>query len=300
MASTRYASLARRADLDRDRDPALALALDLDPDLDPDADLDPDLAPGPARLVAAALALLLAACAGRAAAHPRAAEEMLRGYRYVSERDLERAEIAFSHALAFDPDLPEALNGLGIVARTRDDLDGALRRFERAVRIAPDFAEGHANLGEALLAKGRLDAALHEFERALAIDPDLADARQNLARALLRSGLADAARRPAAWARARREYLHLLESEPGRAAAHHDLAYMDFVEGRFDRSEASYRRAAELAPTSPEALHGLCVSLVRLGRCEEGARACEACLAAAPSADACRKSLRGALACVER
>jgi tetratricopeptide (TPR) repeat protein len=249
------------------------------------------------RLLAVLLALLAAGCAGRAATHPRAAEEIVRGYRYVSERDLERAEVAFSHALAFDPDLPEALNGLGIVARTRGDLEGAAARFERAVRVDPEFAEGHANLGECLLAKGRLDAALRELERALAIDPDLADARQNLARALLRSGVADPARRPEAWTRARREYLHLLESEPGRAEAHHDLAYMDFAEGRLERAEASYRRAAELAPASPEALHGLCISLVRLGRCDEGARACEACLAAAPGWDACRRSLRGALAC---
>ncbi|HET7826237.1 MAG TPA: tetratricopeptide repeat protein, partial [Anaeromyxobacter sp.] len=169
----------------------------------------PGLAAPPPLVVAvlAALTLALAAgCAGRAATHPRAAEEILRGYRYVSEHDLERAEIAFAHALEFDPDLPEALNGLGIVARTREDLDGALRRFERAVRIDPDFAEGHANLGEAMLAKGRLDAAAHALERALGIDPDLADARQNLARALLRAGAADPARRAERWARARREY----------------------------------------------------------------------------------------------
>lgn len=253
-------------------------------------------------LPACAIAALLVAagCAGRAATHPRAAEEILRGYEYVSDGDLERAQIAFAHALAFDPDLPEALNGLGIVARTREDLDGAARRFERAVRIDPDFAEGHANLGEALLAQGRLDAAVHELERALGVDPDLADARQNLARALLRAGAADPARRADLWARSRREYLHLLESDPARAAAHHDLAYMDFVEGRFERAASSYRRAAELAPKSHEALHGLCISLVRLGRCDEGARACEACLAVSPGAEACRKSLRGALACAGR
>ncbi len=243
------------------------------------------------------LALVLGACAGRAGLHPRAAEEILRGYRFVAEDDLERAEVAFEHALAFDPDLPEALNGLGIVARAREDLEGALRRFERAVRIDPDFAEGHANLGEALLAQERPDAALGELERALRIDPDLADARQNLARALLRRGLGGTAGREEAWARARREYLHLLESEPDRAAAHHDLAYMDFLEGRFERAERSYRRAAELAPASHQALHGLCVSLVRLGRCAEGARSCEACLAVAPGSDACRTSLRGARAC---
>jgi tetratricopeptide (TPR) repeat protein len=250
----------------------------------------------PARLAFLA-AFLFAACAGRAPVHPRAAEEILRGYRYVSSADLERAEVAFGHALEFDPDLPEALNGLGIVARTREDLEGAQRRFERAVRVDPDFAEGHANLGEVLLARGRVEAALEELERALRIDPDLADARQNLARALLRRGLGAGAGRREAWARARREYLHVLESEPDRAAAHHDLAFMDFVEGRFERAEAAYRRAAELAPASHEALHGLCISLVRLGRCAEGARACEACLAAAPAADACRTSLRGALAC---
>ena len=253
--------------------------------------------PTPALAVRLLPAALLAACAGRAAVHPRAAEELRRGYGYVAGSDLERAEVAFEHALEFDPDLPEALNGLGIVARARDDLDGALRRFERAVRIDPDFAEGHANLGEALLAKGRLGPAVHELERALRVDPDLADARQNLARALLRRGLEDRAAREGAWRRARREYLHLLESEPGRAAAHHDLGFMDFLEGRFARAEVSYRRAAELAPRSHEALHGLCISLVRLGRCDEGAQACESCLAAAPGAEACRTSLRGALAC---
>ncbi len=242
-------------------------------------------------------ALLLVACAGRTAVHPRAAEEVVRGYRWLAEQDLERAEVAFDHALAFDPDFPEALNGLGIVARTREDLEGARARFERAVRLRPDFAEGHANLGEALLAAGAVEIAEGELAAALEIDPDLADARQNLARALLRRGLGAGKGRPALFARARREYLHLLEAEPDRFAAHHDLAYMDFLEGRFERAERGYRRAAELAPVSPEALHGLCISLVRLGRCAEGARACEACLAAAPAAEACRTSLRGALAC---
>ncbi len=240
--------------------------------------------------------LALAACAGRAAVHPRAAEEVRRGYAYLDSADPERAAIAFAHALEFDPDFPEALNGLGIVARRAGDLAGARRRFERAVRLAPDFAEGHANLGETLLAGLRDDAAEDELRAALRIDPDLADARQNLARALLRRGL-DAKDRAARWAGARREYLHLLEADPGRAAAYHDLAFMDYVEGRFERAEAGYRRAVELAPASHEALHGLCVSLVRLGRCAEGARACERCLEIAQGADACRTSLRGARAC---
>jgi Tfp pilus assembly protein PilF len=246
----------------------------------------------------AALPLLLAAlaCAHRAPLHPRAAEQIHRGYGYLARGDPERAAVAFEHALAFDPEIPEALNGLGVVARSEGRLDEARERFARAVRVDPSFAEGHANLGETLLALGRPAAARSEMEAALSIDPDLADARQNLARALLREGLEAPGRRDLLWARARREYLHLLESEPGRAAAHHDLAFMDALAGRFDRAEQGYRRASEIAP-SPEALHGLCHSLVRLGRCQEGARACERCLEVAPGAGPCRASLRGALAC---
>ncbi len=111
-------------------------------------------------MAASILALLQLACAPRLAVHPRAAEEVERGYRYLGGGDPERAEIAFAHALEFDPDFPEALNGLGIVERSRDRLDDAQRRFERAVRLAPDFAEGHANLGELLLARARPAASV--------------------------------------------------------------------------------------------------------------------------------------------
>lgn len=247
--------------------------------------------------LALAAALLLCACAGRAALHPRASEELARGWAWLERGDPERAEVAFEHALEFRPDLPEALNGLGVVARTRADLPAARARFERAVRIAPDFAEGHANLGETLLALGRPDAAEAELRAALRVDPDLADARQNLARALLGRGLASPGARRVHWPRARRELLHLLETEPRRAAAHHDLAFLDLSEGRFARAEEGYRRATELAPESHEAFHGLCIALVRVGRCAEAARACEACLSLAPSAQPCRTSLRGALSC---
>jgi Tfp pilus assembly protein PilF len=258
----------------------------------------PTRPPRPLPRLAATLALLAAcACARHAPLHPRAAEELTRGFSWLERGDPERAEVAFEHALEFRPDLPEALNGLGVVARTRADLATARARFERAVRLAPDFAEGHANLGETLLALGRPDAAEAELRAALRVDPDLADARQNLARALLGRGLAAPEARRTHWPRARRELLHLLETDPRRAAAHHDLAFLDWSEGRFDRAEAGYRRAAELAPGSHEAFHGLCVSLVRLGRCAEAALACERCLALAPGAQPCRTSLRGALSC---
>ena len=246
-----------------------------------------------------AATLLLCACADPSRVHPRAAEEVARGWSWLEKGDPERAEVAFEHALAFRPELPEGLNGLGVVARVRGDLPRARACFERAVRVAPAFAEGHANLGETLLAQERPGAAEAELRAALAIDPDLGDARQNLARALLRRGLDEPALRGDLWPRARRELLHLLEADPDRAAAHHDLGFLAYSEGRFGEAERAYARASELAPGSIEALHGRCIALVRLGRCAEGARACERCLEVAPGAEACRKSLRGATACAD-
>jgi Flp pilus assembly protein TadD len=250
---------------------------------------------GPIAAAFASLALL--ACPPSPRVHPRAAEEVRKGYRYLAEQDLERAEIAFAHALEFNADIPEALNGAGIVERRRGHVDEARQRFEHAVKVAPDFAEGHVNLGETQLAEGRYEAAEEDFRAALRIDPDLMVARLNLARALLHRGRRDRARRVELWAAARREYLHLLEARPDVPEAHHDLGYMDYESGEYGRAAAEYGRAVELAPTYLEALHGSCIALVRLGRCGEAARACRRCLEVDSGAERCAASLRGALAC---
>jgi tetratricopeptide (TPR) repeat protein len=257
--------------------------------------------PRPARPHTRLLAPLLlagAACLASPLVHPRAAEELRRGYAHLAAGDAERAEVAFEHALEFAPDLPEGWNGLGVVARSRDDDATALDRFAHAVRLAPGFAEGQANLGESLLALERPGEAVEALRAALRIDPDLAAARQNLARALLHLGLTDPVEREARWREARREYLHLLESLPDSPAALADLAFMDYLSGRFAAAERGYRRAAELAPTADRFL-GLCLAMVRLGRCGEAAAACDRCLALDPTSPGCLRSRVGAATCAE-
>ena len=246
---------------------------------------------------AAVLAAVLAAgCASSPAVPPRAAELLRRGYAHLAEGDAERAEVAFEHALEFAPDLAEGWNGLGVVARTREDAETARRHFTRAVRLAPDLAEAHANLGEALLALRREDEAAGALRAALELAPDLTGARLALARALLHRGLLDPARRQALWAEARRHELHLLEAAPGRAEPHADLAFIAWLSGQPAEAEAGWRRAVALAPT-PDAWHGLCLALTRLGRCAEGRDACDRCLALAPELPACRQSRRAAEGC---
>jgi tetratricopeptide (TPR) repeat protein len=253
----------------------------------------------PTTLLVVGLLAALPACFASRRVHPRSAEELRRGYGWVSSGDLERAEVAFSHALEFDPDLVEAESGLGVVARTRGDLAGALRHFDRALAADGSFAEGHANRGEALLAANELGAAERALRSALALNPDLIEARLNLGRSLLRRGLGEPDRRAELWARSRDAYLHVLETDPARAAAHAELAFMDFLSARLTRAEAGWTRAAELAPKDPEAAHGLCLARAAQGRCQEAILECERCLRLAPGHAACERSLGAALACAE-
>jgi Tfp pilus assembly protein PilF len=251
-----------------------------------------------AALAPLAVAAALAACLPSPRIHPRSAEQLRRGYAHLEAGDLERAEVAFFHAVEFDPDLPEAWNGAGVVALRRGDAAAARDRFERAAR-APDFAEARVNLGVVELQAGRAAAAEAAFREALAIDPDLAVARLDLARTMLHRGRAEPDGRAGHWARAREAYLHLLETRGGEslAEAWHDLGYMDLEAGRFARAEQAYRRACALDPASVASRHGLCVALVRLGRCGEAARECRRCLEVAPASAECRRSLAGAESC---
>ncbi|MCM2334264.1 MAG: tetratricopeptide repeat protein [Anaeromyxobacteraceae bacterium] len=245
---------------------------------------------------AAPRAAALLACAPSPLVHPRAAEELRRGYHHLAAGDAERAEVAFGHALEFAPDLPEGWNGLGVVARARGELGSARRAFTRAARLAPAFAEGHANLGEVLLAEGRPDDAAEALRAALRIDPDLAAPRLNLARALLQQGLLEPGARAARWAEARHEYLHLLEAAPGSAAAEADLAFMAYLDGRAEEAAARWARAAALEET-PAVRLGECLALAALGRCAAAAPACDRCLALAPAAEGCRAARRGLEEC---
>jgi Flp pilus assembly protein TadD len=252
--------------------------------------------PGRQPIPTALLAVTLLACLPSAHVHARATEEIARGYAYLARGDLERADVAFAHALEFNEDTPEALNGAGIVARRMGRDGDARHRFQHAVRVAPDFAEAYVNLGELDLAEGRDDAAEEDFRAALRIDPDLVVARLDLARTLLHRGRRDLAHREERWAAARREYLHLLEALEV-AEAHHDLAFMDYEEQRWDEAADEYRRAAALAPRYVEALHGWCIASARAGRCDEAEAACRRCLEVAPGEERCEVSARGAAAC---
>lgn len=239
-------------------------------------------------------AALAMACASPSP-HPRAVEQVRRGYAHLAAGDRERAEVAFEHALEMAPDLAEARNGLGIALRLAGRDGEALRQFEAAVAADPDLAEGHANLADLLAAAGKPDLAAEAAAEALAIDPDQPAARLTRARwHEARAGAATGPDRERRLDLARRDLLHLLEARPDLPRAWEDLGRVAFLRGDLEEASAAFARAARLDPAAAESLHGLCVARGLAGDAAGALRACRRCRALDPGNPRCSRSLAAA------
>jgi len=91
---------------------------------------------------------------------------------------------AFAKALALDPGMAEAHNGLGELLAGSGDLAQAESEFREALRIEPDMPSAQSNLGHVLAARGSLPEAAWYFERAVRRTPNDADVRVNFAATL--------------------------------------------------------------------------------------------------------------------
>ena len=100
--------------------------------------------------------------------------------------DLEEAERDYLEILQSEPNHPDALHLLGVVAGQRAEPARAAELIEKAIALDP-MAAYHKNLGGALRAQGRLEAAIGSFGQSLAIEFD-DDTLDSLARTLIAHG----------------------------------------------------------------------------------------------------------------
>jgi len=93
---------------------------------------------------------------------------------------LTHASEQYNEALKLSPSMPEALNGLGLIALRSNNVDEALHRFKQATIAKPTFADAFNNLGVAYKQKGDKAQARLNYTRALQIDPNNKLAKENL------------------------------------------------------------------------------------------------------------------------
>lgn len=201
----------------------------------------------PAALAFALALVSLAAGAGCAHVVPRkttpqASSHVAAGVEALANGDLDRAEAEFHMALEYEPRLPHALNGLGLVALRRGDTKTARAWLQAAIDSDDDFAEAHANLGAVLMQEGDVTGALPHLAAALAIDPGYVPARFDLARGLARLGRLK---------EAREEYMKLTSTVPDSADAFAELAAVELALGHRAAAARAAQRAIELDADQP-------------------------------------------------
>jgi len=99
-------------------------------------------------------------------------------------------------AIAARPDFAEAYFTRGNTLYALERYQAAVQSFDRTIQLSPLYAEAYNNRGGALYALKRFDAALESFDKAVVLKPDYAEARGNRGNALREFMLQETALKP--------------------------------------------------------------------------------------------------------
>jgi protein O-GlcNAc transferase len=151
-------------------------------------------------------------------------------------------------------------NNLGMALGSQGRLDAAAESFRRALLHKPAYARAHYNLGGVLQAQGEFAAAIESYRKALSLQPDYAEARHYLELLLRAQNRADATPEPSRTGRADANEI---------AGSHFNRGNALMASGRADAALASYDSAIALAPDYADAHVNRGAALLQLMRAEE-------------------------------
>jgi type IV pilus assembly protein PilF len=157
----------------------------------------------------------------------------------------------------------EALRNLGEAYYKQGDYTLALKQFLEAEELYPDDPFLQNDLGLTYKAKKRLDLAVKHFKRALEIKPDYAPAINNLGTVYLEKKEWDTAIKYF-----KEVTENMLYATPQLALANLGWAYYNKKE--FGLSSTYYRKALDLDPKFINALRGLGLTYIAMGKIDEG------------------------------
>jgi tetratricopeptide (TPR) repeat protein len=187
---------------------------------------------------------------------------------------LPEAESLYKQILEADPNQPDAIHMLGVLAFQTGRADVALRLIQRALSVAPESPQAFANLGRVLSSLGRRDEAITAYRKSLQLDGGGAEVHNNLANLLLREGLVDDAIT---------HYRQAIASQWDFAEAYSNLGSVLRGQGQLEEAITSLRCAIRLKPQLADAHYNLGLALRQLDQLCEAINAFRAALDCRPS-----------------
>jgi len=199
---------------------------------------------------------------------------------------LPEAEGIYRQILAQEPQQPQALQLLGVLAHQVGRSDLALDYLHQSLAVLPNDADAHINITEVFRALGRLDEAVGAGRRATELVPASPAAWLNYGTALKDRKSNDEA--AAALEKA-------IELEPLYSRAFNNLGIVRQNQERFPEAFAAYHRAIELEPTSHDAWNNLGTAHLEQNRLAEAVDSFRHSLALEPNSIDSHTNLADAL-----
>ena len=159
---------------------------------------------------------------------------------------------------------PFYYNNLGAVFNAQDLHTEALSSYQSSLKLDPDYADAHYNIGNIHQKQCMFDQAISSYQRALEIDSNHVNAWYNMGNVLKSHG------NPT---RAIECYQQAIERNPGHSTAHNNMGHAFKILGELDRAMACYKKALESNPRNAEAVINTGSAFQDLGRFE-AARDC--------------------------
>jgi protein O-GlcNAc transferase len=200
---------------------------------------------------------------------------------------LREAEMVYRRVLAVQPENPDALHLLGVIADQFGRAQEAEDLFRQAIAAAPNNPAIYTNLGNFQQKRGQLDQAIESYRMALNLGPDNWQTHNNLGVALASRGQLE---------QAIASYQRALELKPDFVEALSNLGNAWHGRGSLEQAIACHRKAVELKPDYTDALNNLGRDLKNAGRIDEAIDCYHRALGIAPNIVEVRNNLGVALA----
>lgn len=169
---------------------------------------------------------------------------------YRSAGEVESAKSLLDSALLQFPDDPTVVAERAFLARSTDDLGGAVKFYKKAVELSSD-ANLLFNLGEAQQANHNVDDSIATYRKVIAMRGDLTQAKVNLGKALAEKGLFGEAK----------EMLGSVNKETlADSEAHYNLGVIYMREGAIGQATTEFERTLAINPRHAQALNNLGVA----------------------------------------
>ena len=163
-------------------------------------------------------------------------------------------------AIGINPSVPDYYNNCGEAYRASANNELSIKCYKQALEINPDFAEAYNNMGNAFKDMGQNEEAIVYYQKALVIKPDFFQGHYNLGTALQIVGKLE---------EATNHYQNAISIKPDYAEAHNNLGVALHEIGQHEQAINHYQNAISIKPDYAEAHNNIGITLQEIGRHEE-------------------------------